>query len=65
MTLEQYLAANKNVTWNQGGEWNKPLEEGKAIYIYDYTPDCWRLSDYVVSSVVSGPAVVLVPRKTT
>lgn len=61
MTLEQLL--------EQTGHPNQPLGDRGAIQVFHhrpYTPDMnwlyYRLSDYVVSSSVSGPSLILIPK---
>ena len=49
------------------GDFWQPLEaEGFQVFVDVTHPDRWRyfhLSDFLVSSVVSGPSYILIPRK--
>ena len=53
---------------DQTGDHAQPFGKAGAVQVFNRTEDSWRyyrLSDYVVSSAVSGPSIVLVPREPT
>lgn len=54
LTLAKLLA--------QTGDYQQPYPSG-AIQVFSTDRRYWALSDFVVSSAVSGPSIVLVPRK--
>jgi len=54
MTLDDMLLMTRD-RWNLYGD-------GTAVQIFGSDPRYFGLTDYVVSSVVSGPSLILVPR---
>lgn len=54
ITLKRWLSENSKVHY---------VDAGGVYYVYSRHPDLWHLDDYAVSSVVSGPAVVMVKKK--
>ena len=54
MTWAEYQEAHPFLT-------RVALDSG-AVQVFSRDPQLWRLSDWAVSSTVSGPSVVLVPR---
>lgn len=64
MTLSNWIKANPQAEVAKYGQSKCPLILSYKVTDSEYRK-LWHLSDYVVSSVVSGPAVVLVPRNHT
>ena len=62
MTLKEFLSQNPKVSAvsvNTGHLWNG---DAGPVMVHDRNPLLYVLSDYLVSSAVSGPGVLLITR---